>query len=246
MTRLTIHTTLLLLLACGLDGEAHAAVRHVPATVPGDAGILVAVADEPQEGGVAADVLRAAARTYEGVESFQAVFEQTLTNTLLGTTTRSRGMLYQRQPDRFLMRFAEPEGDVILSDGRHFWVYYPSVNADQVIRAPVGEKGRSGIDLRAQFIGDPVERFDAEYHGMETVRGREAHVLTLVPRRDAGYRSLKVWIDERDHLVRRFELRDHQDVVRRFELMDLAVNPTLPDSLFRFTPPPDARIIDRG
>ncbi len=78
------------------------------------------------------------------------------------------------------------------------------------------------------------------------MRGRETHVLTLVPRREAGYRSLKVWIDVRDHLVRTFELRDHQGVQRRFELDDVAVNPTLPDSLFRFTPPPDARIIDRG
>jgi hypothetical protein len=33
-------------------------------------------------------------------------------------------------------------------------------------------------------------------------------VLTLVPRQPLGYRSLKVWIDEQDHLVRRFELTE--------------------------------------
>lgn len=200
------------------------------------------VSQEPE----AAAILRRASAAYAKIRSLQADFVQELENPLLGTRTTGRGTLYQRRPDRILLRFSEPAGDVIVGDGRHFWIYYPSVDAKQVIRAPAGEAGAGGVDLQAQFVGDPVTRFTATLEGKESVGGRAAHVLTLVPRQRMGYRKLKVWVDERDHLVRRFEITEESGAVRRFELRNLVLNPSLGDELFRFTPPPGARIIDRG
>lgn len=188
------------------------------------------------------EVLRATAARYEDVRAMQADFRQELTNTLLGRTTRSAGTLYQRQPDRFLMRFSDPAGDVIVSDGEFFWIYYPSVDPKQVIRS---SRGAGGLDLRSQFVGDPVRRFEATSHGTETVAGRRTHVLTLTPRESVGYRRLKVWIDAADHLVRRFELTEENGNLRRFDLVDLRINPTLPDDLFRFTPPEGAVVVSR-
>jgi outer membrane lipoprotein carrier protein len=209
-----------------------------PATAP--------AASQPPAGAQAAStdaILRATARRYEQVRSLQADFVQQLRNPLLGQTTTSRGTLHQRQPDRFLMRFSDPEGDVIVSDGQFFWVYYPSVDARQVFRMAGG--GPGGLDLHAQFIGDPVTRFEATSHGRESVQGRPAHVLTLVPRQPMGYRSLKAWVDTEDHLVRRFELTEDNGSVRRFELQNVSVNPSLPDRLFEFTPPAGAQVIQR-
>lgn len=192
------------------------------------------------------ELLDQAVATYQDVHSLRAEFTQELTNPLLGTHTESSGTLFQREPDGFLMRFSKPAGDVIVSDGRYFWLYYPSVDAKQVIRSPTDVSGRPGVDLQAQFIGDPEQRFEATYDGNATLNGRKTDILTLVPREAAGYKSMKVWIDAQDHLVRQFEITDTQDVVRHIELRDIVVNLTLPDSLFRFTPPPGARIIDRG
>jgi outer membrane lipoprotein carrier protein len=220
------------------DGGLDAAAADAPVA---DAPISDAGAPAAQEEVEA--ILRATARRYEGVRSLQADFQQRLTNTLLGRTTESSGTLYQRQPDRFLMRFSEPAGDVIVSDGEFFWLYYPSVDPKQVIRS---ERGAGGLDLRSQFVGDPVRRFEATSHGTERVRGRDTHVLTLTPREPMGYRRLKVWIDADDHLVRRFELTEVNGNVRRFELTDLRVNPTLEDALFRFEPPAGAVVVTRG
>ena len=140
------------------------------------------------------------------------------------------------------MRFSQPAGDVIVSDGDYFWIYYPSADPKQVIRS---SRGAGGLDLRSQFVGDPVRRFEATSHGEETVRGRATHVLTLTPREPMGYRRLKVWIDADDHLVRRFELTEENGNVRRFDLTDLRVNPSLPDDLFRFEPPAGAVVVTR-
>lgn len=209
-----------------------------------------AASDEPARGpetssspGASPDeILRTTARAYEGLRSFRAGFDQTLRNTLLGRTTTSSGTLYQRQPDRFLMDFSDPPDDVIVSDGDFFWMYFPSVDTRQVLRTP---RGGQGLDLRAQFIGDPVRRFETTYHGTDAVRGRDAHVMTLVPRESLGYERLKVWIDARDHLVRRFELTEGNGIIRHFELRDLLANPTLPNDLFAFTPPPGTQVVTR-
>lgn len=197
------------------------------------------------QGADAVAVLRKVSAVYAKVTSIQADFSQRSVNPILKTTVESRGTLYQRRPDRFLMRFAEPSGDVIVSDGAYFWVYYPSVDRKQVIKMPAS-RGAGAVDLQAQFVGDPVERFNAVLAGREEVAGRNADVLLLTPRQPVGYRALKVWVDRGDGVIRRFEVTEESGLVRHFDLSNVRLNPTLADSLFRFTPPEGAHVVERG
>jgi outer membrane lipoprotein carrier protein len=208
----------------------------------GSAGVDPSRATERTQEASPEAILRAVSRAYEDVHAIRADFEQRLENRLLGRTILSAGTIYQRQPDLFLMEFSDPAGDLLVSDGEFFWMYYPSADSTQVIRT---RRTASGLDLRSQFIGDPVQRFEIDYHGMEPVRDRPAHVMTLTPREPAGYESLRVWIDAEDHFVRRFDLAESSGVVRHFQLSDLAINPSLPADLFEFTPPPGARVVTR-
>ena len=198
----------------------------------------------PAAQNAAAEALKRASSAYANVRSLRADFTQAQDNPLLGKKTTSRGTVMQRQPDRFLMRFSQPAGDVIVGDGEYFWIYYPSVDAKQVLRTRAA--GAGGLDMQAQFIGDPTQRFRYTDNGVESVNGRPARAITLVPREPAGYETLKVWIDERDHLVRRFELTNQNGVVQRFDLSNLEINPQLANDLFRFTPPPNAQVIERA
>ncbi|HUF51577.1 MAG TPA: outer membrane lipoprotein carrier protein LolA [Longimicrobiales bacterium] len=191
-----------------------------------------------------AAILRRAAAAYENVRSLRADFVMLYENALLRQKTTSRGALYQRRPDRIALRFTDPAGDLLVGDGQHFYWYTPSIDAQQVLCSPVSAAGGGGgIDLQAQFVGNPVERFQFTLHGTESVDGRPASVLTLVPRQNAEYRSLKVWLDTRDSLARRFEITEKNGTVRRFDLDDMVINPSIPDATFRFSPPPNARIV---
>ncbi len=219
-----------------------------PAQVDGRdaAGAVPAAAVQSAQNPAVNEILERAAAAYENVRSMQAEFTMTMTNPLLRRTTNSRGTLYQRRPDRIALRFSEPAGDVIIGDGRHFWIYYPSVDEQQVIRMPAGQGAAGGVDLHAQFVGDPTERFRATLHGTEQVAGRPAHVLTLEPRGPVAYTALRVWLDTDDYLARRFEIVEESGAVRRFEFTRLRTNLTLEDATFRFTPPAGARIVDRS
>jgi chaperone LolA len=192
-----------------------------------------------------AAILKRSAAAYAKVKSMRADFVQLRQNPLLGSNTTSRGTLYQRTPDRFALKFSQPAGDVIMADGRYFWVYYPSVERRQVIRAPATAAGAGAVDLHAQFIGDPVRRFRYRLEGTQKINGRSVHVLTLTPRADAGYQSLKVWIDAADALVRRFQITEPTGAVVEFQLSNVVINPTLGNDVFKFTPPANATIIER-
>jgi outer membrane lipoprotein carrier protein len=217
------------------------------ATAPGpSAGGQQPSAGAQQPADEGATLLRRASSAYENVRSLQADFVMTMENPLLRQRLVSRGTLYQRQPDRIALRFSDPAGDIILGDGQFFYMYQPSNNPDQYFRQPAAAAGETGVNLHAQFVGNPVERFNFTVHGTETVAGRTARVMTLLPRQRADYRSLKVWIDERDALVRRFELTEHNGSVRLFDLQNMQVNPNIPDGVFRFTPPANARAVSPG
>lgn len=189
-------------------------------------------------------ILARAEKEYAATRSMEASFRQTLTVPLLGSDQQSRGKMYHRRPDRFLMRFTDPAGDVLVADGRHFWMYYPSTNPKQVIRTSMGE-GRGEIDLQREFLSRPTERYVATLVGEESVGGRPAHVISLVPKGRSPYRIIKIWVDKNDSLVRRFEMTEENDSVRRLELSDVRRNADIADSVFRFEPPAGVEIFDQ-
>ena len=96
---------------------------------------------------------RAAAR-YREVEAICADFDQVIEVRLLRDTVESAGRICQRRPNLFSMRFTDPEGDMVVSDGEYVWVYYPSRNEKQVIRRPaMGSPG--GEDFFHEFLDAP-------------------------------------------------------------------------------------------
>jgi outer membrane lipoprotein carrier protein len=212
--------------------------------VPNPGAAVTPAPSTPAEQDRAAEILRRVEQAANGVRSLEADFTQSLTIPLLNQTQRGSGKLYQRKPDRFLMRFSDPAGDVMVADGRHFWLYYPSSDPRQVIRTSIAAGGEA-VDLQQQFLSNPNQRFVPTLNGEETVAGRAAYVMTLVPRQRSPYKVLRIWVDKQDYLVRRFEMTEENDSVRRVELRNLRTNHTLSDALFTFTPPAGAQVFDQ-
>lgn len=206
------------------------------------AAILPAAA--PATGQDALEILENAARRYGGVDTVCADFEQLLTVTLLGEERASRGELCQRRPNLFAMRFADPEGDAVVADGTHFWIYYASVNPGQVVKAPL-DPARGGLDFYREFLDDPAEKYDATVEGEEEVTGRPTVRLHLQPLADRGYRSARVWIDVERATIRRVQVAENNGTVRDLTLDRIRENPSLPGDAFTFRVPPGVQVISR-
>jgi chaperone LolA len=226
-------------------GPARPAAEDAQPSAPGSPPAAQAqVPEQPAATGTAAnDVLERAEQAYADVRSMEADFTQRVYVPLLETTIDSRGKMYHRAPDRFLMQFSDPAGDVVVADGSYAWMYYPSNDPRQVMRAPLAQGGQQ-VDLQREFLSNASDRYTATRTGSETVGGRQTHALTLRPRGPSPYEEVRIWVDAENHLVRRFQITEANESVRTVELSNMRPNVTLDDSLFRFTPPPDAQVIE--
>jgi outer membrane lipoprotein carrier protein len=218
----------------GLQGAGFLATEAVLAQAPASAGT------SPE----ALAILTRAAERYEAMTGFCAQFRQVVENDLLRQTTRSRGELCQRRPDRFDMRFTDPEGDRVVADGRYLWAYFPSTDPGQAFRTdPGAAEGR--FDLHREFLGEPGERYAPTLEGRETLDGRTLHVLALRPLRTSPFLRARIWVDQDDALIRRIEITETEGFVRTLELSSMQLNPSLPDARFRFDVPPGVRVVSR-
>jgi outer membrane lipoprotein carrier protein len=195
----------------------------------------------------ASATLDRAVRAYKHVKTVRASFTQTITNPLLGVTVKSAGELVQRRPNHVSVRFTDPAGDRIVADGAWVWFYLPSSTPGQVIRTRIANGVSGSPDLTAQFLDTPSSRFDVTDRGTEKVNGRTARVLALVPKAgvEAQFTKAVVWVDSADALIRQFELTEPSEIVRRVTITKLTLNPTIPASAFRFTPPSGTKVIEQ-
>lgn len=206
--------------------------------------LILALAAALQQGPDAGAILDRAVAAYAQVNTLRADFSQTVHDPMIGSDDTSRGEYLQQRP-KFAIRWRQPAGDMIVSDGRTMWVYTPSSQPGQVIRQDLtGRPGESG-DFLAQFLDRPKERFTAEYERADGVGGRPADVLALTPRdRNAPYRTIRIWVDRQDALVRRIEIIGAAGDTRRIVLEALRVNLAIAAARFVFRPPAGARVVD--
>ena len=195
--------------------------------------------------GVNATLDRAVA-AYGRMKTARATFEQTLLNPLTGTTVVAKGEMLQQKPGRLSVRFTDPAGDRIVSDGKVLWAYLPSSNPRQVMKMPLTEGGAGSVDLAEQFLKDPRAKYQVSDAGTATVSGRATHALALVPRQPMQFTKATVWIDDRDGTLRQFEVTDGNGLTRKVRLTSLALNVAVPRDAFTFTPPKGVKVFDQA
>ncbi|MEQ9398562.1 MAG: outer membrane lipoprotein carrier protein LolA [Longimicrobiales bacterium] len=196
----------------------------------------------PAHGQEAASVLAAAEAHYAPVATLCADFVQHRAIPLLGEERTGRGRLCQARPDRFAMRFTDPEGDVVVMDGAWVWLYWPSTDPVQVVKLPVTDVP-GGFDLHREFLSEPMTKYRAEYVGVEAVDGRDAHRIRLRPLRPTSYQVATVWIETGTPRLRQVRLEEENGSVRTITLRDIQVGVTPPAGWFSFSPPPGAQVI---
>lgn len=183
-----------------------------------------------------------AVSVYSHMRSIRAEFKQTLTNPLTGSTATTTGILLRRNPNLLSISFTN--GDRIVADGASLWLYLPSSVPGQVIRQSSRAAATATFDPAGEFLISPHARYSASAGGSASVGGRPSHIVVLAPKsRSVPFTKAKLWVDDRDNSVRRFELTDANGLTRLIEITRLTVNPTLPRSAFSFRPPTGVRVV---
>lgn len=181
------------------------------------------------------------------VKTARASFEQTVTNSLTGSSANARGEFQQQRPNKLAIRFTDPAGDRIVADGSSVWIYLPSSAPGQVIKRSATDGTAVPLDITGEFLTDPRHRYDVSDAGTGSVSGHAAHAVTLVPK--AGTQPLfnkaTLWIDDDDGLVRQFEVVEPSGVTRRVRIITLEPNAPVDRTAFSFVPPTGVRVVER-
>jgi outer membrane lipoprotein-sorting protein len=187
-------------------------------------------------------VLYEAGARYEGVETLCADFSQRLEIPLLGDERTGSGRMCQASPNLFAMRFTDPERDLIVVDGESVWVYFPSTDPKQVLRASA-DHSAGGRDFHREFLVAPESKYDVTYEALEDLAGGRAHRIRMIPKGGAAYRAAVVWIDRTEPILRQVRIEEENGSVRTITLTNVRFDAAPGAGWFRFTPPPGALVI---
>jgi len=181
------------------------------------------------------------------VKTVRGTFEQTVTNSLTGSSANSRGIYAQERPNRLAIRFEQPGADAIVADGKVVWVYLPSSAPGQVIKRPATDHASVPIDLTGQFLDSPRTKYDITAAGTRTISGHAAHGLMLVPKAGTSgpFTKATVWIDDDDSLIREFEETEANGVTRHVRLTSVETNGPVTRSEFTFVVPNGVKVVDQ-
>lgn len=181
------------------------------------------------------------------VRTARATFEQTVTNSLTGSSANARGEFQQQRPNKLAIQFTQPAGDRIVADGEHVWVYLPSSAPGQVIKRSATDAGALPLDITGEFLTDPRSKYDVSANGTGAVAGHSAHALTLVPKAGTAklFDKATIWVDDDDGLIRQFEVVEPSGVTRRIRITSLEPNAVIDRAAFAFSPPSGVRVVER-
>lgn len=187
------------------------------------------------------ELLERARARYDRLESMTARFEQTVAVPLLDRENHGEGRWYQKGAGRFKMDFSDPPDDVIVADGEHLWLYYPSTHPGQVIRTAIDASptGRGMADLQGRIFQEARRGYRIEDGGAGRVSDVDVRQLVLTPtgEADSPYREVRIWLGRSDLLVRKFRIVEENETVRTVRLWDLRPDAAVADSVFRFRVP---------
>jgi len=214
--------------------------RTIPAAVIALA--LAATAVGAQTPGDAA--LDRAVAAYGKVQTLRATFDQSLSNPITGRSAKAKGELLVKRPGRIAVRFTEPSGDRIVSDGEFVWIYLPTSAPGQVVRARADAAQGTGMDVSTELLTAPRTKFDVADGGAATLNGRATRIVALTPRTARNYTKARLWIDNANGIVRQLELTENSGVVRTITFGTIQLNAKLPASAFKFQVPKGVKVFD--
>ena len=203
-------------------------------------GLLVAV---PVHADSAQDALK---RFTDGVQTFDAHFDQVQTTDKGQVTARSSGHFWLARPvggagtGKFRWAYEKPYEQATICDGAKLWAYDPDLNQVTVRDAKTALAG-TPAELLSQKTALSTA-FSVKDSGSEG----DTRLVTLVPKsKDSDFKSIELALDKDGAPVRmRFadQIGGHSEV----SFTEVHTNTKIDPAQFQFTPPKGAEIVNDG
>lgn len=147
------------------------------------------------------------------------------------------GLIYLKQSSKY--RLESPD-EMVISDGKVVWTY--SIGEKQVTKQNL--KPGQEFDFLS-FLKDIESTYKSGLGVPEKVERFNCQKVILTPKEEGtDFEELTLWVDSKNYLVRKMEMKDLQKSKTTFWFANLRINSRLADSLFDFKIPDKVELID--
>ena len=189
---------------------------------------------------LAAEILEKVQSRYEAIQDIQGEFTQTSLVASWGREDVSRGNVVMQRPGRMLWKYEEPEARVVLLDGETLQIYTPEDGQLQIVPIASGAVSPTALGF---LLGGAVLR-DAFRASRITESGRGEIGLKLIPREDAGFEYLELWLEPSSYQLRESVVADLFGNRTRVRFHGVRENVGVEEEVFSITVPDDTEVID--
>ena len=185
-------------------------------------------------------------RFVDGVQTFEAHFDQAQTDERGQVGNRSSGQFWLARPaatakseiGRFRWAYEKPYEQISVCDGAKLWAYDPDLNQVTVRNAQAALAGTPAA-LLSQRTG-LSDAFVVQDSGNEG----EARVVRLIPKaKDSDFKSIELAIDKSGAPLR-MRFQDQIGGSSEVKFSAIKTNAKIDDKQFQFTPPKGTEVVD--
>lgn len=167
------------------------------------------------------------------VKTVKAAFVQEKHALLLDKPIKSEGFFYYKRSAG--VRWQYRSGMLVVYDGKSLYVFDPESNQAERVRGAREAIGPLNFDL---------ELLSKDYD-MKSAKTEGGIRLTLVPKKEMPFKSMVLDFSDRSPFPEAVRTEEETGDTTTIEFRDVELNGTVPDDLFRFSPPPGVRIRER-
>ncbi|MEQ1886781.1 MAG: outer membrane lipoprotein carrier protein LolA [Bryobacteraceae bacterium] len=182
-------------------------------------------------------VLKGLEERYNNSQTLQLSFTETYT--YRGRARVEKGELFLRKPGKMRWQYAAPVGKLFVSDGKFIYAYSPQDNRAEKMKL------KEADDMRA-----PLAFLLGRLHFADDFREYRSHpegggvYVTAIPKSDKLPYTEVSFLAMPDSTIRRLDVKAQDNSTLQFAFENEKRNPVIPETHFRFTPPPGVEYVD--
>ncbi len=175
---------------------------------------------------------------YESIDDGEIRFTQKVKYPMARIEQEVTGTLQFKKEHKYRVEY---EGQTIVTDGETVWSYSRSTNQVLVDKFQINERTLTP----ERILGGAPDEYAPTLVGNEKMGKLDMVVLKLTPPdRKSAVKSMKIWVQDGEWLVRRVEMLDIHGKQTTYQVHSFKTNSGVADSEFTFQPPDGVEVVD--
>jgi len=184
---------------------------------------------------------------YDQTKTLEAEFQQSRYTRIYDRYDRARGKVVFKKPGMMRWDYAQPNGQVFVSDGKKLLIYQPPEEGEkhgQLVERALGEDQLPSAFSFLIGSGNLEKDFEVRLLEHDDEKFSGGYVLQLIPREpNPNYEQLVFYVrtlsseGKRAGVVQRVLIIDSAGNRNRFDFSDLKFNREVSDKRFSYRPP---------